>query len=262
MIITDTHIHLYDTAFETDFDSLFEQAIQTGVKHFLLPNVDAKTIEPLAHLCKKYPENCFPMMGLHPCHVQANFEDELKIIYKSLVRDDLNCLAVGEIGLDLYWDKTYYVQQQHAFKMQCQWANDLKLPVSVHARNATQETIDLIKQWRLPNLTGVFHCFSGNATQAQQIIDMGFYLGIGGVLTFKKAGLDAIVAQINLEHLLLETDAPYLAPAPHRGKRNNPAFILFVAQKLAEIKNISIQIVAETTTQNAVNLFKVPCKKF
>ncbi|MBL7926797.1 MAG: TatD family hydrolase [Bacteroidia bacterium] len=261
-MITDTHIHLYDTGFDDMRHQLITEALNAGVQYFVLPNVDSKTIEPLESLCQKYPNNCFAMMGLHPCHVQKDYIEELKIVYNRFHNQTTKIYAVGEIGLDLYWDNTYFTEQQEAFKLQCQWANDLRLPVSIHARNATQEAIDLINELQLPNLTGVFHCFSGNAIQAQQIIDKGFYLGIGGVLTFKKSGLDEIVSGIDIKHLLLETDAPYLAPVPHRGKRNDPAFILFVAKKLAELKNVTLQNVASVTTQNAINLFNLPCKKY
>jgi TatD DNase family protein len=253
MNITDTHIHLYAEEFNPHRNTLIADAINKGVKKFFIPNIDSTSFEGMYKVCGEFPENCFPMMGLHPCSVKENYMEELLKIEKEL--GNRKFYAVGEIGIDLYWDKTFAIQQEAVFIMQCIWASEKKLPVVIHSREATKEIIAVLKNNSHLNLTGIFHCFSGTVEQANEIIDMGFYLGIGGVVTYKNSGLDKVVEKIDLKHLVLETDAPYLAPAPYRGKRNEPAFILQVVKKIAEIKNVSEEEVAEVTRENAEKVF-------
>ena len=200
-----------------------------------------------------YPRYCYLMMGLHPCSVQENFEEELAIVKKWL--DQRAFCAVGEIGLDLYWDKSFFAQQQEAFRRQISWAKELGLPIVIHSRNSTKEVLQILQEEKEERLRGIFHCFGGSVEEAKEIIDLGFYLGIGGVLTFKKAGLDQTMAEISLDHVVLETDSPYLAPVPYRGKRNESSYIHQIATKLASIKNISLDEVAATTTINARKIF-------
>lgn len=250
----DTHAHIYAKQFEKDQDDNIQRAFEQGVNKIYMPNIDHTSIDAMLEVEAKYPENCFAMMGLHPCSVKQDFEKEL---YK--VEDWLNkrsFAAVGEIGTDLYWDKTFYEQQAEAFRIQVEWAKKHQRPIVIHCRDSFQETIDLLTPLMDDKLTGVFHCFTGNVANAQQVIELGFYLGIGGVSTFKNGGLDKVLPEVSLEHLVLETDCPYLAPVPHRGKRNEPAYVPLIAQKLAKIKGVTIAEVAESTTQNAENLFK------
>ncbi len=260
MILTDTHTHLYLEEFDADRESLINDAMRMGVQRFFLPNIDTSSIGSLFALTQKYPGNCFAMMGLHPCSVKENYKDELEKIYATLQSQTSNLkpqtvYAIGEIGMDLYWDKTLVREQEIAFITQCEWASELNLPIVIHSRNSTDELIALIKNHKHLNLKGIFHCFSGNIQQAKEIIDLGFYLGIGGVVTFKNSGLDKVVEQIDLRHIVLETDAPYLAPTPHRGKRNIPEYLKLVAEKIAAIKNTSVEAVALITTENADKIF-------
>ncbi len=254
MILTDTHIHLYAEEFDADRSDLIKQAMDENISRFFLPNIDASSIDAMKRITDSYPENCFAMMGLHPCYVKENYMSELKKIEAELSKNNYG--AVGEIGIDLYWDKTFVKQQEEAFEKQIQWASELKLPVIIHSRNSTDEIISLLqKNAHLKNF-GIFHCFTGTIEQAQKIISMGFYLGIGGVVTFKNSGMDKVVEQVDLKHLVLETDAPYLAPTPHRGKRNVPVYLKLVAQKISEIKKCSLQEVADVTTANSKIIFK------
>lgn len=253
-MLIDTHIHLYAEEFDNDREQLISQSISNGIKQFYMPNIDSESIDRMHEVEKMHPENCFAMMGLHPCSVKANVEDELKLVDEWL--NKRTYAAVGEIGIDLYWDKTFLKEQQHAFKTQIQWAVDHDYGISIHCRDAFNEVYECLTSFqKLPR--SIFHCFSGTLEQAHQIIDLGnFKLGIGGVVTFKNSGLDKIVKEISLEHLVLETDAPYLAPVPHRGKRNEPGFIMEVARKVAQIKEISLQEVEEATELNANFIFK------
>ena len=253
MIFTDTHTHLYAAEFDTDREELMKRAIDTGVSRFFLPNVEASSVTPMLDLCERFPENCFPMMGLHPCSVKENYLDELSLVETELSNG--NYVGVGEIGLDFFWDISFVKEQEDAFLKQIAWACELNLPVSIHSRSATARAIELIQSSGL-NVKGVFHCFGGNIVEAKAITDMGMFLGIGGVITYKNSGLDAIVSQIELKHIVLETDAPYLPPVPHRGKRNIPEYLLLTAQKLAAIKNCSVAEVAEQTTKNSKVIFK------
>ncbi len=255
MKITDTHTHLYAEEFNADRKVLIAEAKNKGVTKFFLPNIDSTSLEALYNTCDAYPELCFPMMGLHPCSVKENYKEEL-----SIIKDQFNkrkFYAVGEIGIDLYWDKTFVKEQEEVFITQLEWALEFKLPIVIHSRNSTAEILNILKEHSSKNLTGIFHCFSGTVEQANEIIDLGFLLGIGGVVTFKNSGLDKVVEQINLEHIVLETDAPYLAPSPFRGKRNEPSFILYVLNKIAEIKKLNPEQVADITSANAEKLFKV-----
>jgi TatD DNase family protein len=255
MKITDTHTHLYAEEFNADRNSLIADATNKGILKFFLPNIDSTSLNAMYNTCDAYPELCFPMMGLHPCSVKENYKEELAIIKEQFQKRKF--YAVGEIGIDLYWDKTFIKEQEEVFNIQLQWAVELNLPIVIHSRNSTAEIINILKEDSSKNLKGIFHCFSGTAEQANEIIGLGFLLGIGGVLTFKNSGLDKVVEQINLEHMVLETDAPYLAPAPFRGKRNEPSFILYTLNKIAEIKNLSPEQVAEITSATAEKLFTV-----
>ena len=255
MIFVDTHTHLYLEDFDADRDQVIADAMALGVDYFLFPNVDATTTEAMLALCSKYPLHCYPMMGLHPTSVNQDYEEQLQQTKRLLATGKY--IAVGEIGMDLYWDKTFVEEQKYVLTEQLRLAIALHLPVVIHSRNSFDEIMAVIQQTALPGLAGVFHCFSGTIEQAGQVIALGFKIGIGGVLTFKNSGLDKVVQHFGLEHLLLETDSPYLAPVPYRGKRNQSAYIPLIAQKMADIKNVPLQQVAEITTQNAKELFKL-----
>jgi TatD DNase family protein len=234
---------------------MIERAIEEGVQKMLLPNIDVDSIEPMYTLCKQFPRNCFPMMGLHPGYINEKWEENLAIVKQHLFEREN--IAVGEIGMDLYWDKTFKDEQAQAFRIQIEWAKELKLPIVIHARDAFDEIFEIVDELNDSTLSGVFHCFTGNLEQAKRIENYGgFKIGIGGVLTYKKSGLDEVVKEVPLEMLLLETDSPYLPPTPFRGKRNESAYINYVAEKLAEIKGVNVEELAKITTQNAENLFK------
>lgn len=256
MQLVDTHTHLFAEEFDADRDAMLQRAIDNGVSKLLLPNIDNTSLKAMQNLCAAYPKNCFPMMGVHPSSIKEDFEDELALVKKELF-SDTKYYGVGEIGLDLYWDKTFYEQQKKAFIQQVQWSIELDLPVSIHTRDATDEAIEILSSNDLKAARGVFHCFGGTSEQAQQIINLGFHLGIGGVLTFKNSTLREVLAPIDLKHIVFETDSPYLAPMPYRGKRNESAYVLNIAHKLAEVKNIPIKEVAAITTQNAEQIFKI-----
>ncbi|MCE3278739.1 MAG: TatD family deoxyribonuclease [Bacteroidetes bacterium] len=265
MILTDTHTHLYSKEFEPDNAALIEKAIKSGVTRFFMPNVDSESIPGMFQIEKQFPENCFPMMGLHPCSVNQTYQQELKVMEYWLNKRKFT--AIGEIGIDLYWDKTFFEQQQDAFRTQIGWAKKYNIPYVIHSRNAFDETMAIVNEFKNEKIKAIFHCFSGNVEQAEQVISAGlpagaslaeagdFKLGIGGVVTFKNSGLDKVVEAIDLKHLVLETDAPYLAPVPFRGKRNDPNYLVLIARKVADIKNISIEEVAAVTTQNSIDVF-------
>jgi TatD DNase family protein len=255
MLLIDTHLHLYAEEFDTDRDIVVEAAIKAGVKKLILPNIDNSSLQGLDELAAKYPTICFPMMGLHPCYVKDNYKDELEIIQAKLFNG--NYVGVGEIGMDKYWDLAHINEQEIALKIQLGWANELKLPVALHTRNCTQEVIDIVRDLKLPNAKGIFHCFGGTLDEAKQIIDLGFYLGIGGTVSFKNAGVDKVISEIDLKNIVLETDSPYLAPMPFRGKRNEPSYTLHIAEKISAIKNCSTAEVAQITTDNAQKLFRI-----
>lgn len=253
MTLIDTHAHIYLADFDEDRQAMMERADKAGITRILMPAIDSATHENMLNTAIQFPGKCMSMMGLHPCSVLGNYVDELNMIEGYLAKNKF--IAIGETGLDFYWDLTYKDQQYDAFQWQIKWALQYDLPIVIHSRNSIDESIDIIKKNQRGNLKGVFHCFSGSGQQAQQIIDLGFYLGIGGVVTFKNAGLDIVMKDFDMKYVILETDAPYLAPVPFRGKRNEPAYISYVAQKLADIKSISIDEIAAVTTANAQKLF-------
>lgn len=253
MQLIDTHCHLYLDAFDNDRDTVIKRAIELGVDRFYLPAIDNRSHAAMLAMETAYPNNCMAMMGLHPCSVNEKVEEELQIVQDWLTKRKF--VAIGEIGLDYYWDKTFAQQQQEAFNKQMQWALDHQLPIVIHTRNAMQETINMVKPFAAKGLKGIFHCFSGSVESATQIIKMGFLLGIGGVITYPKAGLAEALVHIDLEHLVLETDSPYLTPVPFRGKRNESSYISYIAAKLAATKNCSVEQVASITSANAKKLF-------
>lgn len=255
MVLTDTHTHLY---YETEEDKqalLFQRCFENQVNRLFLPNVDISSIAKIDDLVKKYPENCFAMSGLHPCDVKEGYQEILQVIRASITGRKI--YAIGEIGIDLYWDKTTLGIQQAAFTEQIRWAKELKLPIVIHCREAFDEVFEILEQEKGPDLRGILHCFTGNLQQAQKAIELGFYLGIGGVVTYKKAGLDEVLSQLSLENLVLETDSPYLAPVPFRGKPNESSYLVHIAQKVADIYHLTIEEVAAVTTANSVKIFNV-----
>ena len=253
MVLVDTHAHIYLGEFAAEREALLGRAAAVGANRILLPAIDSTTHEMMLNLEDEYPANCISMMGLHPCSVKHDYEQELTIIEEHLKRRRF--LAVGEIGLDFYWDLTYKEQQYVAYRRQIEMALDHEIPIAIHSRNATDECIEVIKEYGNRGLRGVFHCFSGTVEQGRAIMEQGFYLGIGGVVTFKNAGLDKVLAEIDLSKVVLETDAPYLAPVPFRGKRNEPSYLSYIVEKIALIKGIAVEEVAEISTRNAENLF-------
>lgn len=249
----DTHAHIYHEDFDKDRDDMLRACEEVGVSKIFMPNVDHASIDAMMEL-ESRSANCFAMMGLHPCSVTKDFEKELYIVEQWLEKRKF--AAVGEIGTDLYWDKTFWAEQQEAFKIQVAWAKQYKRPIVIHCRESIDQTIELVRQLKDDRLTGVFHCFSGNLEQAREIIELGFYLGIGGVATFKNGGLDKVLPSVGVEHLVLETDSPYLAPVPHRGKRNEPTYIPLVGNRVAELIGIGVEEVQTMTTRNAEKLFE------
>jgi TatD DNase family protein len=249
----DTHAHLYLPQFDDDLGATVQRAKELGIGKILMPNVDLETIDDMHRVEQEYPDICHSMMGLHPCSVAADFESTLLKIEKWLNQRDY--LAIGEIGIDLYWDKTYFEQQVEVFKIQVGWAYDRKLPVVIHSRESIDEILVILEQLALPGLTGVFHCFTGTLQQAKRIIDLDFQMGIGGVVTFKNGGLDKVLPHIDLKQIILETDAPYLAPNPHRGKRNESSYLAIIAAKVAELYHTTETEIGERTTENALALF-------
>jgi len=251
---TDSHAHIYLDKFKNDRDEVLGRAIEENVTKIFMPNIDYETIDQMLELEEAYPENCFSMMGLHPCSVKNDFEKELYIVEEWLAKRKF--YAVGEMGTDLYWDKTYWEQQKEAFKIQVDLAIKHSLPIVIHCRESIDETIALVEELKTDKLTGVFHCFTGTKEQAQRIENLDFYLGLGGVSTFKNGGMDKVVPEISLDKVILETDSPYLTPEPKRGKRNEPSFIPHIARKIASFKQIGLDEVAQKTTENSLRLFK------
>lgn len=252
----DTHAHIYSEEFAADRDEMLNRAFTSGVEKIILPNVDHTSIEGMLELESRFPGQCIATMGLHPCYVKSDFQRELYLVEDWLSKRKF--AAIGEIGTDLYWDKTFWEQQKEVFAIQVSWAKQYKLPIIIHCRESIDETIELLDTLRDESLTGVFHCFSGNLVQAKKVVEMNFMLGIGGVATFKKGGLDTVLPDIGMEHLVLETDSPYLAPVPFRGKRNQPSYIPIIAERVAELKGISVDEVMKATTGNAIRLFSLP----
>ncbi len=255
MQLIDTHSHIFLPEFDSDRDEVIFNAKENGVEKILLPNVDDSTTERLMELVSKYPDYCLPMMGLHPTSVKENFKEELEKVENWLTKRKF--YAIGEIGIDLYWDKSFKQKQEEAFRSQIELAKKYNLPIVIHARESFDEIFLIMNDVMDEKLNGVFHAFTGNGEQAKQIISWGFKIGIGGIVTFKNSGLDKVVNNIDINHMVLETDSPYLAPVPKRGKRNESAYILYIAQKIAEIKNITIEEVAMITTNNAKQLFGI-----
>ncbi|OPH51424.1 TatD family hydrolase [Vibrio campbellii] len=249
----DTHAHIYASEFDNDRDEVVKRALEQGIDRILLPNIDLESIEPMLKTEAAYPEICRSMMGLHPCYVDGNVEQTLAIIRGWFEKH--NFIAVGEIGIDLYWDKTFRAEQEMAFVTQLNWAKEMNLPVVIHTRDSIEETLTLLSQEQDGSLRGVFHCFGGSVEEAQAINELGFHLGLGGVSTFKNGGMDKVIPHLNMDWVILETDCPYLAPVPHRGKRNEPAYTSLVAVRVAELLEVPIEEVDRITTNNAEKLF-------
>ena len=253
----DTHTHLFSDSFDKDIDDVINRAIQSGVELFLLPNIDLNSIPLMHNLESKYPNNCFAMMGLHPCSIDEKWEQNLKVVKQNLFSREY--IAIGEIGVDLYWDKKYIEEQIEAFKVQVEWAKKLEKPIVIHARDSLTEIFNVLDIMDDDKLSGVFHCFSGTLDDAMKINSYNnFKLGIGGVITYKNSNLDSIIENISLDELILETDSPYLSPTPYRGKRNESSYLLHIAEKLAEIYNLPLSEIERRTTETAKQLFKLP----
>jgi TatD DNase family protein len=255
MVITDTHTHLYSNEFDEDRDEMIQRAIDAGVSRFFIPAIDSAYTQSMYDLEKAYPNNIFLMMGLHPTHVKDNYLEELQHVEEELAKRKF--FAIGEIGIDLYWDKTHLPQQQDAFRKQIQLAKRYKLPIVIHCREAFDEIFEILEEEKSPTLFGIFHCFSGTYEQALQAISYNMKLGIGGVVTFKNGKIDQFLNQIDLKHIVLETDSPYLAPVPFRGKRNESSYLVNVVDKLAEIYNLSQEEIALVTTENSIAIFGI-----
>lgn len=255
MILTDTHTHLYYENQPEKLAELMRRCLDNEVSRLFLPNVDSASISQVFGLADRYPENCYPMMGLHPCDVKENYQEELARIHAAALSRKI--YAIGEIGIDLHWDKTTLEIQKEAFRIQIDWAKQQLLPIVIHCREAFDEIFEILSELKDEKLRGIFHCFTGNTEQARQVIDLGFYLGIGGVVTYKNSGLDKVVAETGLEHIVLETDSPYLTPVPFRGKPNESSYLTYIAQKVADIRQVSLAEVAEVTTANSKVVFGV-----
>lgn len=253
MIITDTHTHLYSEAFDEDRDQMMHRALDAGVSRFFVPAIDSTYTEGMLALEKDYPNNVFLMTGLHPTHVKDNYNEELEHVVDMLNKHKF--YAIGEIGIDLYWDKSTLSIQQDAFRQQIQLAKQHELPIVIHCRDAFDEVFEILEEEKADNLYGIFHCFTGNLEQAKQAISYNMKLGIGGVATFKNGKIDQFLSQIDLKHIVLETDAPYLAPTPFRGKRNESSYITKVLEKLSDIYQVSEEKIAEITTENSKDVF-------
>lgn len=256
MILIDTHTHLYSEEFENDRAEMIDRALAANVKHFFVPAINSAYFNGMQQIQQQYPENVHLMMGLHPCYVKPEtFEKELAFVEHELAKGTY--IAVGEIGVDLYWDQSTLKIQQQVFQKQIQWAKKLGLPINIHCRDAFDEVFEVLDQEKSASLFGVFHCFTGDFQQAQRAINLNMKLGIGGVVTFKNGKIDQFLNEISLQHIVLETDSPYLAPAPYRGKRNESCYVPLIANKLAEIYNMPVEEIALQTTKNALNIFKL-----
>ncbi|MBL7681882.1 MAG: TatD family hydrolase [Flavipsychrobacter sp.] len=251
----DTHTHLYEEQLNIDEREMIQRAIDAGVSKMYMPNCDSTTIDAMMRIAGTWPANCYPMMGLHPCYVKDNYKDELAIVTDWLAKEKF--YAIGEIGLDYYWDLTHTAQQKEAFAYQIDLALQYNLPIVIHSRESTQDCIDMVRSKQNGKLNGIFHCFGGTIEEAKQIIDLGFCMGIGGVVTFKKSNLPDVIKEVGLSNIVLETDAPYLAPMPYRGKRNESAYVPLIAEKIGDAMQISKEEIARITTANAEKLFGV-----
>jgi TatD DNase family protein len=255
MTFTDTHTHLYSEEFDQDRTDMIQQAINAGVTRMFVPSIDSKYTQKMYDLESQFPDNVYLMMGLHPCYVKENYLNELAHVATELSKRKFT--AIGEIGIDLFWDKSFLKQQQEAFKHQIQLAKKYKLGINIHCRDAFDEVFEVLESEKSTDLFGIFHCFTGDYQQANQAINLGMKLGIGGVATFKNGKIDQFLSQIDLQHIVLETDSPYLAPVPYRGKRNESSCTVLVAQKLAEIYNLPIAEIAKITTENSKTVFGI-----
>ncbi len=253
MKLIDTHCHLYSKEFEQDINEVIQRGKAAGVEKFYLPAIDSSTLDAMLALEKKFPGKCIAMAGLHPCSVKENFKEELNLIEDLLQKRKF--AAIGEIGLDFYWGRNFDENQYEAFHKQIEWALHYDLPIVIHSRESITESTQVVRQHQNGKLKGIFHCFSGDGESAKEIVELGFYLGIGGVITYKKSTLPEALKDISLENIVLETDAPYLPPVPFRGKRNESSYLIYIAQKLAELKSVSVEEVAIITTANAQKIF-------
>jgi TatD DNase family protein len=257
MTYIDTHAHLYSDAFEEDRSDMIQRALDAGVNKLFLPNIDEASIEGMETLVEKYPGVCYSMMGIHPCDVQKDWQAQMQRIQQFFKPE--RHIAIGEIGIDLYWDKSLQEEQTASFRAQIQWAKSVQLPIVIHCRDSFDEIFAVLDEENDDHLSGIFHCFTGTAEQGRRILDYGgFKLGIGGVVTFKNSGLDKAIAELGPEHLVLETDAPYLTPTPYRGKRNESAYIPLIAEKLSSIFSIDEKEIGNITSRNALEIFKLP----
>jgi TatD DNase family protein len=253
MTFTDSHAHIYAEQFDEDREYIIKSSLTEEITKIYMPNIDLESIDGMLKVEEKFPTQCIPMMGLHPCYVNKDFEKQLYEMESWIQKRSFS--AIGETGLDLYWDKTFFEQQKESLRIQIGWAKEKGWPLVIHCRESMEETLAIIEEEKDKNLKGIFHCFSGTIEQAQRIIACGFYLGIGGVVTYKNGGLDTVLAEIGLENLVLETDAPYLSPAPHRGKRNSPLYLPLIAQRVADLTENDISIVSELTQSNVQKIF-------
>lgn len=253
MILADTHTHLNLKEFDADLDDVIQNAIQKGIKYFILPNIDSSTASRINEITDKYPQHCFALWGLHPTSVNENYKDEIQKM--NSLFENHKYIGIGETGIDLYWDKTFLTQQQESFRVHINKSISENLPLIIHSRQSHEAIMEVLSEFKTEKLKGIFHCFSGNVEQAEQVIELGFKIGVGGVVTYKNSLLKEVVENISLENIVLETDAPYLSPVPYRGKRNESAYIYEIAEFVAKIKNISISKVAEITTSNTMKLF-------
>jgi len=256
MLLIDSHTHLYLENFNDDIDDVIQKAVDSSVKYMLFPAIDRSTFSDMRKLSDRYPNNCFPMIGLHPTSVKEDYLDEIDHVEKELEQG--NYCGIGEIGIDLYWDKTFATQQQQAFRHQLKLAKKNDMAVAIHTRDSFDEVYDIVSAEQDGNLKGVFHCFTGSVEDSKKIIDLGFFMGIGGIVTFKNSGQDKVVKEIPLENILLETDSPFLTPTPFRGKRNESSYIQIVAKKISEIKEVEIEDIAEITSASCIKLFNLP----
>lgn len=254
-MLIDTHSHIYSEDFNDDIEEVLQNAYNNDVKKIVLPNIDSGTIKRLIDLSNSYPHVCYPLMGLHPTSVSKDFKEELSVVEYWL--DKHKFYGIGEIGIDLYWDRTYIEEQKEAFRYQIRLAKSRNLPIVIHVRESFNEVHEIVKDEQDGSLKGIFHCFSGDEVEAQKVIDLGFFMGIGGVITYKNSNLSQFLPKIDIHNLVVETDAPYLAPDPKRGRRNESSYLVYVAQKLAEIYQIPFKEIAEITTANARNLFEI-----
>ncbi|MFD2203948.1 TatD family hydrolase [Shivajiella indica] len=249
----DSHVHIYSKKYDDDRDEVIRRSVENGVGKLYMPNIDEESIDAMLEAEMRYPGICIPMMGLHPCDVKKGFEKQLYVMEDWINKREF--AGIGETGLDLYWDKTFFEEQKDALRIQIEWAKQKKWPIILHCRESMDETIQIVKEGKSEDLKGIFHCFSGTIDQAKEIIDLGFLLGIGGVVTYKNGGLDKILPELGLKHLVLETDGPYLAPVPHRGKRNSSEYIPLIAERIAEITQRDPEEVARVSTENSNRIF-------